>query len=195
MKWPAISPTTIIPVLVGFGACALLAWALWPDSTPSVTPVTEQAAPLPPAVPEAPRVTIPGTATPTAPPMSGVAKTPALRKKTKLPPAMFDAPETYITATGALQSEDDRRYTLTSILDRRTGETQVYAVAYPLPWFSLATDHGAASLHYGLKDGEPVFRGTLSQEVFRIKQARVGGLAQLDSDGEWFAGLGVQFRW
>lgn len=201
MTWPAISPTTIIRALVGFGVCALLAWALWPDTTPAVTPTQQQAAPLPPAVSEPPSVQVPGTeqpATPMAqakPPIMAVPKTPKVRDKVKLPPAIFDAAETYIMATGKLQSRDDNSYTMTSVLDRRTGETQVYAVADPLPWFSLDISRGAAGIYYGLKDGQPVFRGALSQEVFRIKTVRARAVANLDSDGEWFAGVGAEVRW
>jgi hypothetical protein len=200
-RWTA--RTLIVLALAACGALALLAWWLWPVPTPSVTPPSDQAVVLPPAVSEAPSLEIPDTAAPAdpvvqrpaRPAIKAIPKTPEVRAKLKLPPALFDGPETFIMATGSLQSEDDRAYTLSSLLDRRTGETSVHAVAEPLPMFSLAMDHGAAGVYYGIKDGQPVFRGALSQEVFRIQRARAGGTLQLDSDGAWFAGVGVEVRW
>jgi len=191
LVWTAT--TRIAYALAGFGVAALLAWAWWPEPTPSVTPGTTTASALPPAV-TPPSIEVPETRTPTRPGMRAVPKTPEVRKRTKLPPAMLDGAETYIMATGALAAEE-RDYTLSSVLDRRTGETQVYAVADPLPLFTLATDHGAAGVYYGIKDGASVWRGALSQEVFRIKRVRAQGLATLDSDGEWFAGIGAEIRW
>lgn len=187
------SRTTAI-VLALAGVLALSVWLMWPAPTPSVTPGTSVAQPLPPAVSAAPSIEIPETKTPTRPPIRAIPKTPAVRAKVKLPPAIFDQADTYLMATGALAAEE-RTYTLSSILDRRTGETTVHAVAEPLPLFSLSTDHGAAGVYYGIKAGEPVFRGVLSQEVFRFKRVRAGGLATLDSDGQWFAGVGAEWRW
>ena len=187
------SRTTAI-VLAQAGVLALSVWLMRPAPTPSVTPGTSVAQPLPPAVSAAPSVEIPETKTPTRPPIRAIPKTPAVRAKVKLPPAIFDQTETYLMATGLLAAEE-RTYTLSSILDRRTGETTVHARAEPLPLFSLSTDHGAAGVYYGLKSGEPGFRGVLSQEVFRLKRVRAGGLATLDSDGQWFAGVGAEWRW
>lgn len=187
------SRTTAI-VLALAGVLALSVWLMRPAPTPSVTPGTSVAQPLPPAVSAAPSLEIPETKTPTRPPIRAIPKTPAVRAKVKLPPAIFDQADTYLMATGALAAEE-RTYTLSSILDRRTGETTVHARAEPLPLFSLSTDHGAAGLHYGLKNGDPVWRGSLSQEVFRIKQLRADATATLDSDGEWFAGVGAKIKW
>lgn len=192
--WRPTARTMIVFALAVCGAAAALAWLMWPDSTPSVTPGSQVAVALPPAVTEAPSIEIPATRTPTRPAIIAIPKTPKVRDKVKLPPALFDAAETYLVATGSLAAEE-RQYTLSSVLDRRTGETTVHAVAEPLPWFSLSTDHGAAGVYYGIKDGEPVWRGTLSQEVFRVKRARVQGVASLDSDGEAFAGIGAEIRW
>jgi len=181
--------------MIGVALVSVLASALitalilgWPRG---VTPTTEQAEALPPAVPDKPSVIVPPPAAKA--PYVAQPKTPQLRKKTKLPPALFDGPENFILATGQLDAEE-RPYTLSSVLDRRTGETQVYAVADPLPVFSLS-DRGSMGVFYGVKGGDPVFRATLSQEVFRVKAVRAGATASLDSDGEWFAGLGAEVKW
>lgn len=183
---------TIAGLALAFcGVVALLAYLSWPKPTDPVTPIAEQATQLPDPIP-APTITIPEA--PGKPALIAKPKTPEARKRTKLPPAIFDQPETYLMAVGALQSEDDRSYTISSVLDRRTGETTVHAVADPLPWFDFRTK-GNAGVYYGIKDGNAVLRGVVNQEAFRIKRITAGAHATLDSDGEYFIGIGAQYKW
>lgn len=140
-KWNA---TTIAAfALACLLVAALIGWLMWPSPTPTVKPGSSVAVDLPSAVTVAPTVEIPGTAqpaTPTAPArpaFKALPKTPEVRKRTKLPPAMFDAPETFIMATSTVPSSDTDT-TVTGVLDSRTGEMSLQAVAEPAPWLSRA---------------------------------------------------------
>jgi hypothetical protein len=99
----------------------------------------------------------------------------------------------HTTATARLEAEE-RPYTLSSTWDEQSGESRIWAQPEPLPLFSLS-DKGHYGLHYGVKGGDPVIRASLSQEVFKVKDARAGVNATIDSDGQWFAGIGVEVRY
>lgn len=151
------SVRTMIGVALVSGLVSVLITSLflgwWADkpAPQAVTPGTHQAAPLPPAVTTPPSIEIPDTKTPTRPAMRAIPKTPEVRKRTKLPPAMLDGDDTFLLATGHLAAEK-RDYTITSTLDRRTGETQVHAVADPLPWLARASEYEIA-VGYTIKHG------------------------------------------
>ncbi len=192
------SPSARTIAGVALASCAVAALityliVTWPTVEP-LKPTQQQAQPLPPAVPDAPKIDVPGTKAPDKPPIKAQEKTPELRKRTKLPPAMFDAKDTYIMATGALQSEDDRSYTLSSVLDRRTGETQVYAVADPLPLLARENKR-AIGIGYGIReDGQQVGIIHARWDVIRAKQIHAGVHALADTEGRAAAWINVEWR-
>ncbi len=152
-----------------------LGW--WETKPTPVTPGTQQAAPLPPAVTTPPSIEIPDTGTPAKPPIRAIPKTPEVKKRTKLPPAMLDGADTFLLATGKLAAEK-RDYTLSSVLDRRTGETQVYAVADPLPWLARGREYEIA-LGYSLKHG-PVIKARA--DLVQIKSLYAYAEARANQD-------------
>lgn len=113
--------------------------------------------------------------------------------KTKLLPApVAKDPDKRVTATGKLDAED-RPYTLTSVLDVWTGESEVYARPDPLPWIapSVRTDVG---VFIGYKNGEQTVRIEGRQEVLRLKALRLGALASADvapGGADGFVGVGA----
>lgn len=140
-RWNA---TTIAAfVLACLLVAALIGWLMWPKPMPTVKPGSSVAVELPSAVSTPPSVEIPGTTqpatptTPAKPAFKALPKTPEVRKRTKLPPAMFDQPEIYIMATSTVLAADTDT-TVTGILDRRTGEMSLQAVAEPAPWLARA---------------------------------------------------------
>lgn len=153
----AKSWTAAIWIVLALALCGVIAMWVWlsqPTPTPPATAGTQQAVPLPPAVTTPPSIEIPNTGTPDRPTIRAIPKTPEVRKRTKLPPALFDGPDTFIMATGALDAER-RTYTLSSVLDRRTGETQVHAVADPLPWLARGREYEIA-IGYTMRHGVEV---------------------------------------
>jgi hypothetical protein len=159
-------------------AAALIVWWVWPSNPPaSVAPST----PLPPA-PQAkdqPQETI-------------KVKTVIVYRDRPVP-LPSAKPTERVTATGRLEAEA-RPYTLSATLDTETGQSRVWAQPEPLPWVGLS-HLGAAGVHVGVKDGAQVARLSIRQDVIRSKQVFGGVAASIDSDGQWFAGIGGEYRW
>lgn len=167
-------------VLACLLAAAALGWLMWPKPMPTVKPGSSVAVELPSAVSQAPTVEVPGTAqpaTPTAPArpaFKALPKTPEVRKRTKLPPAMFDAPETFILATSTVPAAYTDT-TVTGVLDRRTGELSLQAVAEPAPWLARAKQMELA-IGYTLRHGiEAKARADLirSKSLYGYAEARI----------------------
>lgn len=83
---------------------------------------------------------------------------------------------------------------VTTVLDTQTGEATTYVNDEPRPWLDFR-DSGSASLAYGIKSGPPVVRLSVTQDLLQIKAVALGGVAHLDSDGDYFVGAGVTYRW
>ncbi len=181
-KWTFVH-TGLIAVLAVFGASALIVWWLWP----APAPITGQAQPLLPAK-EAP-------APATVPVEIKVVyvQPPETKAKLGLPPTVTNNPAKQVTATGKLDAEE-RPYTLTAVLDTGNGRSEVYARPDPQPWLGFS-DHGAAGISYGYQDNQPVFRLAAHQDFVRAGALRAGINATLDSDGDWFAGVGIRTTW
>lgn len=84
--------------------------------------------------------------------------------------------------------------TITTVLDEETGVSQTYTTVEKYPWLG-ANPSGSLSLSYGLRSGEPVTRLSMTQDVFQIKAINFGGVGHLDSDGQYFVGVGATYRW
>lgn len=97
-----------------------------------------------------------------------------------------------VTATGKLRAEE-RDYTLSAVLDVRTGDSQVYARPDPLPWIGPGRQ-SAMGAAYGLKNGLPTGRIYARHDLLQVKALHAGGIATLDTDAEWFAGGYVEWR-
>lgn len=97
-----------------------------------------------------------------------------------------------VLSTGKLKGEE-RDYTLSAVLDTKTGDSQVYARPDPLPWFGPGRQ-GAVGVAYGLKNGDPTSRLYARHDLLQVKALHAGGLATLDTDAEWFAGGYVEWR-
>ncbi len=181
-KWTS-AHTALVAALVVFGASALIAWWIWP----APAPITGQAQPLPPAQETPAPATIPVDI------KVVYVYPPEAKGKLGLPPTVATDPAKQVTATGKLNAEE-RPYTLTAVLDTGSGRSEVYARPDPQPWLGFS-DHGAAGLSYGYQNGQPVFRLAAHQDFIRAGALRAGVNATLDSDGDWFAGLGVRATW
>lgn len=163
-------------------ALAAAAWTFWPRAKPPVG----VSRPLPPAVEvrEVEKVVV-------KPKLVYVYRD-RVKQDLDLPPAVVDDKAKQVTATGKLDAED-RPYTLTSVLDVETGESEVYARPDPLPWLAPGK-RGAVGIAYGMKNGEPAGRLYADHEILRIKALSMGATGNVDQDGDWFAGGFVEWR-
>lgn len=118
---------------------------------------------------------------------------PAVKAKLKLPPAVqADARQHVVASTRT--PNDERRHTVTTVLDTGTGRFATYDRAEALPWLAVSTKT-EVGLFYGLRGGDQIIRLQGQQELLQVKAVRVGAIATLDSDGETFVGVGAWARW
>lgn len=97
-----------------------------------------------------------------------------------------------VLTTGKLKAEE-RDYTLSAVLDVKTGEAEVYARPDPLPWIGPGRQ-GAVGAAYGLKNGQPVGRVYARQDLIQVKALHGGATGTVDTDSDWFAGGYVEWR-
>ena len=84
--------------------------------------------------------------------------------------------------------------TVTTVLDEDTGQFTAYEMREPMPWVSTR-DSGYTTLAYGIKDSGPVVRLSAHQSFLNIKAVSLGAVGHLDSDGDYFIGIGATYRW
>lgn len=118
---------------------------------------------------------------------------PAVKRSLNLPASILADPSEQVVAAAKVPA-DDRSHTVTTTINTDTGEAQAFDRRDPLPWLALDT-RGEIGLAYGYKRSEQVARLSLRQDLVQIKALHLGAQANMDSDGEWFAGIGVWYRW
>lgn len=101
----------------------------------------------------------------------------------------------HVTASANIPASD-HPYTATATYREDTGETSLYIRPDPLPW--LAFDRKREiTISYGAREGHSgaVARIGGRLDMVSIKALRFGVLADVDSGGGWFAGVGVRMAW
>lgn len=171
----------IAAVLIGLGIYAA-AWYFRPAAIPPGVTVEAKAAP---AVARAQ----------TVPLAVGQVRAyqPAAKQTLNLPAAVQQDPAKRVVAS-SLTAGDERRHTVTTVLDTATGEFSSYDRAEPLPWLSVNTQ-SQVGVFYGIKDGAPVLRLQGQQEFLQVKALHVGVIGTFDSDASYFVGAGAWARW
>lgn len=116
-----------------------------------------------------------------------------VKRRLKLPESVVSRPEVQVAAASRIES-DNHPHTITTVLDTQSGRFETFDRRDPLPW--LARDaSGFAGVAYGLKNGLPGGRIFINQNLIMVKSIGISGRAELDTDGDWFAGLAVAYRW
>lgn len=159
-----------------------VAWTFWPREKPTVG----VSAPLPPAkevrtvekIIERPRLVY--------------VYPDKVKAKLDLPKPVAEDPAKKVTTTGKLDAEE-RPYTLSTVLDVTTGESEIHARPDPLPWIGPGK-RGAIGMAYGIKDGQEVGMAYAERDLLQIKRLHAGARAQAFTDGDWFAGGYVEYR-
>lgn len=178
-----MTPHTRLEILAALVASGLV----WYYATPRPAPVNEwsPAKPLP-QVADVPKEYI-------KPPQVKV-YAPTAKKKLELPPDVQNDPDLYVLSTARLPG-DSSRQNVTTLINRNTGETETLVRREPAPWLA-AEQTGELRLDYGIKNGR-VRAGRLSlhEDLVQIRALHLGVQASLDTDGQYFAGAGVGWRW
>ena len=117
----------------------------------------------------------------------------AVKQKLSLPQAVIDAESQRVLASSKIAASEHPS-TVTTVIDASTGESQTFVRTDPLPWVAYSSK-GAVGLYYGIKRGGQAARLQIRQDFLQVKALRAGVLASVDSDGQAFAGVGVEYRW
>ena len=126
-------------------------------------------------------------------PIKVITLKPEAKRKLKLPKAIQADTKQHVTAATQVEPSE-RPVVVTSVFDEDTGSTTTYITEEPRPWIGFR-DRGFASLAYGIKPGGPVVRLTAAQEFAQVKAIGLGAIGHIDSDGEYFVGVGGTYRW
>ena len=121
---------------------------------------------------------------------------PAAKKKLNLP-ATIQADEDKHVVASTTTPNDERQHTVTTVIDKNTGESVTYDRVEPLPWIGVATKSEVGA-YVGLKNGEAAIRVEGKQEVLQIKSVRIGLIGSVDvtqSGVDSFVGIGAWARW
>jgi hypothetical protein len=120
--------------------------------------------------------------------------TPPMKKALGLPVDVQDDPKKYVLGSAKLP-KDTHQHTVTTVIDAKTGEVQTYDRRDPLPWLA-AEQTGEIRIDYGFKNGlVKVGRLSLREDMLQVKATHAGINAAVDTDGAWFVGAGVGYRW
>jgi hypothetical protein len=173
--------SVLVAVLLLAAGCA------WWYFTPAPVPVDEWTpAQVAPQLAPIPKQTIR--------PAKVRAYVPAAKAKLKLPDSMLNDQSVYVLDSSLLPS-DTYPQTVTTVIDEQSGEVQTVVRREPLPW--LAAEHrGELRLDAGVKNGlAKVVRLTLREDLLQVKALHAGINASVDTDGQFFVGAGVGWKW
>lgn len=176
-----------IPYIILMISLIILALA-WRYFTPKPAPVGEWK-------PATQDKRVSGTPTKTIKPPGGVVVyDPPAKEKLDLPDEVKKDPKKHVTAAVTVPP-DEHPQSVVTIFDESTGQTTALTQRMEFPL--LATEQrGQVWLGYGLRNGGTrVGRILLREDLLQVKSLHLGLNASLDTDGAWFVGVGVAYRW
>lgn len=173
-------------ILIAVGIL-IVAMVLWYETKPTPAPVGDwQTAKHAPQVAAVPKTAI-------TPPKVEVYTAPA-KKKLDLPAAVQQDTHAHVVAATRVAA-DDHPETVTTLLDDQTGAETTLVRREPLPWIA-AEQRGELRLDYGMKNGaRKVGRLSFQEDLVEVKALHAGVNANLDTDGQFFVGGGVAYKW
>lgn len=117
-----------------------------------------------------------------------------VKEKAALPDSMKQDPNIVVLDSSRVEASD-RDQTVTSTLNTQTGAVETIVSEDPDPWFQLEAKN-EARLSYGIKNGmKTVGRASVSADMLEIKSVHFGVNGSLDTDGAYFAGAGIAYKW
>lgn len=119
---------------------------------------------------------------------------PIAKQKLKLPDPVQADPHTYVLTSSRLPN-DTHPQTVTTVINDQTGDVSTITRREPLPWLAIEKT-GELRLDYGIKRGlDRVARLSYREDFIQVKAFHAGLTAAIDSDGEYFVGVGVGWKW
>lgn len=119
---------------------------------------------------------------------------PPVKKDLGLPADVQDDPNKYVLGSAKLPA-DTHPHTVTTVIDAKSGNAQIFYRRDPLPWLT-AEQTGEIRLDYGFKNGfTKTARLSLRDDLVQIKAIHLGLNAAVDGDRDWFVGVGIGYRW
>lgn len=114
--------------------------------------------------------------------------------KKDLPDKLKDNENIHVV-DGSLIPASDRQHVTTTVLDTSTGKFETVIEEKPLKWFD-ASRKESLRLSYGVADKVGlVGRITYTNDIFQIKAMNFGVEGSLYTNGGFFAGIGLSYRW
>ena len=146
-----------------------------------------------PAKPD-PRIADTGTETVKPKDCTVIVRKPAAKQALDLPEPIKADPAKHVTAA-VIIPPDEHPQSVVSLFDSATGQTETLTQRMEHPW--LATEQrGQVWVGYGLAEGgRRAGRILLREDLLQVKALHLGGMASIDTGGQWFAGVGVAWRW
>lgn len=120
---------------------------------------------------------------------------PAVKNTIPLPAAVLGDVDKYVTSSVSVDGSEKRKV-VSTVIDVATGESTTYIAPVPSPWFSFE-HRGYAALDYGFKrnSSNPVARLNVREDLVQIKEIHLGLTGSIHSDGDYFVGMGGEYRW
>jgi len=116
------------------------------------------------------------------------------KQKTAIPQAMKEDKTVAILDSSTIP-ESQHSETVTTTLNTETGQVITLVAANPTPWLA-GESTGEARIDFGLKNGfRRVGRLSATEDLFQVKSLHLGISGSLDTDGEYFIGGGISYRW
>jgi len=119
----------------------------------------------------------------------------SIKSSLSLPKAAVHNANIKLTDSSVIK-RSERDTQVNQVLDISTGETQTYVTELSSPWFAFESK-GAASVDYGFKRGstQAVGRLNVRQNLVQVKDVHLGVSGSVYTDGDYFIGLGGEYRW
>lgn len=180
-----LGPRDLVIAVLGVGLAGSLYLHFKPEASPTGVHVEAKPSPKVAKMPTVPvAVNTPVQVLP-----------PKAKDKLDLPPSVKNDPKKHV-AGAVVTPADERKHTVTTVLDTDTGEFTTYDRREPLPWLAVS-GKSEVGVFYGLKDGEQAVLVEGRHEFLQVKAAHLGVIGNVDiapNDVDTFVGVGAWMR-
>lgn len=117
------------------------------------------------------------------------------KKKLQLPKEVINSASIHLTDSSVIKAQESA-VQVNQVMDVTTGETTTYVSNLPPPWLA-PENRGSASLDYGFKRNAttPVARLNVREDLLQVKAIHLGVSGSVYSDGDYFVGIGGEYKW
>ena len=118
---------------------------------------------------------------------------PEAKKRLNLPASVQASADKKVIAATTTPN-DERRHTVTTVIDTATGEATTFDTVEPLPWIAPG-GRGAVGIAYGYSENGPTAKIYAYRDLLQVKKLRLGVRADLDQYGDRFGGAYLEYRY